>query len=64
MPLLLEELRENTSLFRIQVAICAPALVPPRTEETARFAGGWMQEMERLGYRSRFLSFFDASAEG
>jgi hypothetical protein len=54
MPLLLEGLRKNTSLFRIQVANCAPSLVPPRTEETARCAGGWMQEMERLGYRNRF----------
>jgi hypothetical protein len=63
MPLLLEGLRENTSLFRIQVANCGPALVPPRTEETARCAGGWMQEMERLGYRNRFRPLIRAPKE-
>jgi hypothetical protein len=55
MPLLLAGLRKNTSLFRIHVAHCAPFSVPPTPEETARCAGGWMQEMERLGYRNRFL---------
>jgi hypothetical protein len=39
------------------VAGGAPSSVPPTTEETARCAGGWMQEMERLGYRNRFLIF-------
>jgi hypothetical protein len=55
MPLLLEGLRKNTSLFRFHVADCASAWVPPSPAETARCAGGWMQEMERLGYRNRFL---------
>jgi hypothetical protein len=63
MPLLLEGLRKNTSLFRIHVAGCAPRVVPPTTQETARFAGDWMQEMERLGYRNRFLPLIRAPKE-
>jgi Ran GTPase-activating protein (RanGAP) involved in mRNA processing and transport len=55
MPLLLAGLRKNTSLFRFHVPNCAPYLLPPTPEATARCAGGWMQEMERLGYRNRFL---------
>jgi hypothetical protein len=56
MPLLLAGLRKNTSLFRFHVVHFAPSLVPPTSfvpptpEETARRAGSWMQEMERLGY--------------
>jgi Ran GTPase-activating protein (RanGAP) involved in mRNA processing and transport len=63
MPLLLAELRKNTSLFRIHVAGCAPSSVPPTIEETARFAGDWMQEMERVGYRNRFLPLIRAPKE-
>jgi Ran GTPase-activating protein (RanGAP) involved in mRNA processing and transport len=55
MPLLMVGLRRNTSLFRFHVANCAPYLVPPRTEEMARCADGWIQEMECLGCRNRFL---------
>jgi hypothetical protein len=51
MPLLLVGLRKNKSLFRFHVTGCAPALVPPTTEDTAKSAGGWMQDMERVGYR-------------
>jgi hypothetical protein len=50
MPLLLVGLRKNTSLFRFHVAGCAPSSVPPTPEDTARY------EMERLGYRNRFLT--------
>jgi Ran GTPase-activating protein (RanGAP) involved in mRNA processing and transport len=63
MPLLLAGLRKNTSLFRFRVANCAPSSVPPTPEETARCAGGWMQEMERLGYRNRFLHMIRAPKE-
>jgi Ran GTPase-activating protein (RanGAP) involved in mRNA processing and transport len=63
MPLLLAGLRENTSLFRFDVLKCAPSLVPLTTEETARCAGGWMQEMERLRYRNRFLPLIRAPKE-
>jgi Ran GTPase-activating protein (RanGAP) involved in mRNA processing and transport len=35
MPLLLEGLRKNTSLFRFHVANCAPYSVPPATEVTS-----------------------------
>jgi hypothetical protein len=63
MPLLLAGLRKNTSLFRFHVPDCAAFSVPPTPEETARCAGGWMQEMERLGYRNRFLSLMLAPKE-
>jgi hypothetical protein len=63
MPLLLVGLRKNTSLFRFHVADCAHYSVPPTAEETARCAGGWMQEMERLGYRNRFLPLIRAPNE-
>jgi Ran GTPase-activating protein (RanGAP) involved in mRNA processing and transport len=63
MPLLLVGLRENKSLFRFHVAGCAPRRAPPTTEETAKCAGGWMQEMERLGYRNRFRPLIRAPEE-
>jgi Ran GTPase-activating protein (RanGAP) involved in mRNA processing and transport len=63
MPLLLAGWRKNTSLFRFQVADCVSSSVPPTPEDTAQCAGGWMQEMERLGYRNRFLTLIRASKE-
>jgi Ran GTPase-activating protein (RanGAP) involved in mRNA processing and transport len=63
MPLLLAGLRKNTSLFRFHVANCAPSSVPPTPEDTAKYAGGWIQEMERLGYRNRFLPLIRAPTE-
>jgi hypothetical protein len=63
MPLLMAGLRKNTSLFRIRVANCAPDAVPPETYELARYAGDWMQEMERLGYRNCFLPLIRAPEE-
>jgi hypothetical protein len=61
MPLLLAGLRKNTSLFRFRVANCAPDSVPPTP--TARCEGGWMQEMDQLGNRNRFLSLIRAPKE-
>jgi Leucine-rich repeat (LRR) protein len=63
MPLLLAGLHKNTSLFRFHVDGCAPSSVPPRAHETARSAGGWMQEMEHLEYRNRFRSLLRAPKE-
>jgi hypothetical protein len=63
MPLLLAGLCKNTSMFRFHAPNCAPSSVPPTPDETARCAGGWMQEMERLGYRNRFLSLIRAPKE-
>jgi hypothetical protein len=63
MPLLLAGLRENTSLFRFHVAYCAPCSAPPSAEYNARCAGGWMQEMEHLGYRNRFRPFIRPTEE-
>jgi hypothetical protein len=55
LPLLLEGLRKNTGLFHFHVASCAPSSIPSKPENTAKCAGGWMQEVERLGYRNHFL---------
>jgi Ran GTPase-activating protein (RanGAP) involved in mRNA processing and transport len=63
MPLLLAGLRKNTSLFRFDVADCAPYSVPPTPGDTAKFAGGWMQEMNGLGYRNRFRLLIRAPKE-
>jgi Ran GTPase-activating protein (RanGAP) involved in mRNA processing and transport len=63
MPLLLAGLRKNTSLFRIHFVDCAPSSVPPTPDETARCAGGWMHEMERLGHRNRVLPLILAAEE-
>jgi Ran GTPase-activating protein (RanGAP) involved in mRNA processing and transport len=63
MPLLLAGLRKNTSLLRFHVANCGPDSVPPTAEVTARCAGSWMQEIERLGYRNRFLPLIRARKE-
>jgi hypothetical protein len=63
MPLMLAGLRKNTSLVRFHVAYCAPSSIPPTPEDTAKCAGGWMQEMERLGYRNRFLPLIRAPTE-
>jgi hypothetical protein len=63
MPLLLAALRKNTSLFRVNVTGCAPYFVPHTPEETARFDGGWMEEMGRLEHRIRFLTFIRKSEE-
>jgi hypothetical protein len=53
-PLLLAGVRQNTSLFCFHVEKCAPYLVVPTPKETARYAGGWIQETECLGRRNRF----------
>jgi hypothetical protein len=53
MPLLLAGLRKNTSLFHFHATGCKPNLAPTTTEETVNCAGGWMQDMERLGRRKR-----------
>jgi hypothetical protein len=63
MPLLLAGLQKNTSLFHIRFTNCAPSSVPPTPEDTAKCDGGWMQEMERFGYRNRFLPLIRAPKE-
>jgi Ran GTPase-activating protein (RanGAP) involved in mRNA processing and transport len=63
MPLLLAGLRINTSLFRFHVTDYAPRSAPPTSEEAARCDGGWMQEMEGLGYRNRCLTLIRAPNE-
>jgi hypothetical protein len=60
MPCLLAGLRKNTSLFRFYVPSCAPSSIPPTPQETAKCAGCWMQEVERFGYRNRFLPLIRA----
>jgi Leucine-rich repeat (LRR) protein len=63
MPILLAGLRKNTSLFRFHVADCETSSIPPSLIETARCAGSWMQEIERLGYRNFFLPFVSVPKE-
>jgi hypothetical protein len=63
MPQLLAGLRKNTSLFRLHITDSAPYMFPPLPEDTSRCAGGWMQEMERLGYRNCFLPLIRAPKE-
>jgi hypothetical protein len=63
MPLLLAGLRKNTSLFHFHVDHCAQSSVPPSPEKTVRCGGGWMQEMECLGYRNRCLTLIRAPKE-
>jgi hypothetical protein len=63
MPLLLAGLRQNTSLFLFHVEDCAPLFVPSIPVYTKKCAGGWMKEMERLGYRNRFLPLIRAPKE-
>jgi Ran GTPase-activating protein (RanGAP) involved in mRNA processing and transport len=60
MLLFLAGLRKNTSLFLIDVAQCAPHVVPPTPAETAKCAGCWMWEMKCLGYRNRIFSLMRA----
>jgi Ran GTPase-activating protein (RanGAP) involved in mRNA processing and transport len=63
MPMLLEGLRKNTSLIWFDVYNCAPCSVPPTPQDTARCTEGWMQEVERLRYRNRFLLLIRAPKE-
>jgi Ran GTPase-activating protein (RanGAP) involved in mRNA processing and transport len=64
MPLLLAGLRKNTNLFCFHVETSSSLSVPPLTpEETSRYNGGWVQEVERLGYRNRFLPLLRAPKE-
>jgi hypothetical protein len=63
MPSLLTGLRKNTSLFCFHIEKCAPPFAPLLQEEAFRFAGGWMQEMECLGYRNRCLTLMRAPKE-
>jgi hypothetical protein len=64
MPLLLVGLHKNTSLFRFYVEKGSALLVPPlKLEETSRYAGGWTQELERLGRRNCFLPLLRAPKE-
>jgi Ran GTPase-activating protein (RanGAP) involved in mRNA processing and transport len=63
MPLVLTGLRKNTSLFCFHVDGCAPSSVPPTPGDKAICTGGWMQEMERLGYRNRFRTLIRAPKE-
>jgi hypothetical protein len=63
MPLLLAGFDHNTSLFRFHVTGFAHFWVPRTRKETAQCGGGWMQELERLGYRNRFLPLIRRAAK-
>jgi hypothetical protein len=51
MPLLLSRLHKNTSLFRFHVVRLFTFFGPPTIRETAKCAGGWKQELERVAIR-------------
>jgi hypothetical protein len=66
--------QDYTNLFRFHVVgcapssfppstDCAPSSFPPSTDERAKCDGGWMQEMECLGYRNRFRPLMRAPKE-
>ncbi len=51
------------SLFRFHVAGCARCRAAATSEEMARCGCGWMQDVERLGYRNRFRPLIRAPEE-
>jgi hypothetical protein len=61
MPLLLEGLRENTSLVQVIISGYWNTFFPPVDAST--YVGGWMQEMQFLGYRNRVLPLVRAPVE-
>jgi Ran GTPase-activating protein (RanGAP) involved in mRNA processing and transport len=62
MPSLLVGLRKNKSLIRFRVNECgSSSFFDPST--TLGYEGDWTQEIERLGYRNRFLSLIRAPKE-
>jgi Ran GTPase-activating protein (RanGAP) involved in mRNA processing and transport len=64
MPSLLAGLRKNRNLYCFHVETSSSLSVPPLTpEEKSRCDGGWVQELERLGYRNRFLPLLRAPKE-
>jgi Ran GTPase-activating protein (RanGAP) involved in mRNA processing and transport len=63
MPSVLEGLHKNTSLSRLNVSNCSPDEFPPTAEETSRCIGGWIQEMQCVGYRNSFLPLIRASVD-
>jgi hypothetical protein len=62
-PLLLEGLRENTSLVQVIISSYTSESFPPVYASTCRYVGGRMQEMQFLGYRNRVLPLVRAPAE-
>jgi Ran GTPase-activating protein (RanGAP) involved in mRNA processing and transport len=60
MPSVLKGLHKNTSLWRLNISNCAPDEFPPTAEESSRCTGGWLQEMQYVGYRNSFLPFVSA----
>jgi hypothetical protein len=63
MPLLLQGLRNNTSLFRIHVANCATELVPPTTEKRLDALVAGCRKWNILAYRNSFRSLIRAPTE-
>jgi Ran GTPase-activating protein (RanGAP) involved in mRNA processing and transport len=63
MPLLLEGLRENTSLVQAIISGYTSESFPPVYASTCRYVGGRMQEMQFLGYRNRVLPLVRAPVE-
>jgi Ran GTPase-activating protein (RanGAP) involved in mRNA processing and transport len=62
MPSVLEGLQKNTSLWRLHISNWAPDEFPPTAEESSKCTGGWIQEMQYVGYRNSFLPLVRAPA--
>jgi hypothetical protein len=63
MPLLLEGLRKNTSMFRFHVADDAHGPFLTGRKERERCVRSWMQETKHFGYRNRCLSLIRTPEE-
>jgi hypothetical protein len=68
MPSLLEGLRDNTSVVQFNVTnstvfLTDQVMLPPTDQDTAKYGGGWMAEMQYLGFRNHFISMIRAPLE-
>jgi hypothetical protein len=63
MPSLIKGLRKNTSLVQVDIVGCSPLIFPLTAANMNEFAGGWMQEVQAVGYRNRFRPLVCASVD-
>jgi hypothetical protein len=68
MPSLLEGLRDNTSVVQFNITKSTKFTLddtsfPLTDQNTAKYSGGWMMEMQYLGFRNHFISMIRAPLE-
>jgi hypothetical protein len=68
MPSLLEGLRDNTSVVQFNITKSTKYTLddtsfPLTDQNTAKYSGGWMMEMQYLGFRNRFSPMIRAPLE-